>query len=77
MNTVITKQSNTQRDNLKEEGNSNARIRSADLDIVALRGDEDANQSLKTRRVNTVVVGDQDRGPVFHFFFYFEREREV
>ena len=49
----------------------NARIRSADLDIVALRGDEGSNQSSKSRRVDAIVVRNKDRWPVFHFFFFF------
>ena len=52
----------------------NARIRSADLDIVALRGDEGSNQSSKSRRVDAIVVRNKDRWPVFHFFFFFVRE---
>lgn len=55
----------------REHGNGYARIRSADLNIVTLRGDEDANQCSKTGRVNSIVVGDQDRGPVDALHFYF------
>ena len=47
----------------------NARIRSADLDIVVLRGDEGSNQSSKSRRVDAIVVRNKDRWSVFHFYF--------
>jgi hypothetical protein len=37
---------------------SYARIRSADLNIVAIRGDDGANQGSQAWRVDAVVVGD-------------------
>lgn len=71
---IITKQRHI------DYADSYARIRSADLNIVASRGDEGANQGSKAWRVDAVVVGDQDRRNVAVFHFWSKnlkrRERE-
>jgi hypothetical protein len=49
---ILTKQRQT------DYADSYARIRSADLNIVAIRGDDGANQGSQAWRVDAVVVGD-------------------
>lgn len=69
---IITKQRHI------DYADSYARIRSADLNIVEIRGDEGANQGSQSWRVDAIVVGDQDRRnvAVIHFWSKNLKRRE-